>query len=475
MNPLACELAQAAGFSRRYAGFWLLAGMAPGDKNHLTLIHDAKVSPMNAQTPAELLQQANDADANWKDPKRYMWLLGPALPVIGLAALGGYALAPKRLRPLAWTGPMLIHAIIPALDRLIGEDQSNPPAAAVANLEKDKYYGRIVKAFIPSQYAMTFLGAWLASRKNTPLADKIGITLTVGAINGVGINTAHELGHKHDKASRLLAMAALAPTGYTHFAVEHNFGHHKRVATPEDPASSRMGESFWKFLPRTVIGGFKSAVKIEKERLARKGKGFWTVENELLQGWAMSAAFFGVTAAVCGRRSIPFLAGQAAYGAGLLEVINYVEHYGLQRQKDADGKYERTQPEHSWNSNHIVTNLFLYQLQRHSDHHAHPSRSFQALRHFEKAPQLPGGYASMLLPAYFPSWWYKLMDERVIQHYKGDLERINMDPARKAELMAQYEDFARQVAEQQAAALPEGEAMPAAPAPTKSRARKSVA
>lgn len=433
---------------------------------------------MNAQTPAELLQQANDADAGtWKDPKRYLWLLGPALPVIGLTALGAYALAPKTLRPLAWTGPMLIHAIIPALDRMIGEDQSNPPASAVKGLENDKYYGRIVKAFIPSQYAMTFLGAWLASRKHTPLADKIGITLTVGAINGVGINTAHELGHKHDKTSRLLAMAALAPSGYTHFAVEHNFGHHKRVATPEDPASSRLGESFWKFLPRTVIGGIKSAVKIEKERLARKGKGFWTTENELLQGWAMSAAFFGVTTAVCGRRALPFLAGQAAYGASLLEVINYVEHYGLKRQQDADGKYERTQPEHSWNSNHIVTNLFLYQLQRHSDHHAHPSRSFQALRHFEKAPQLPGGYASMLLPAYFPGWWYKIMDERVIQHYKGDLERINMDPERRAELLAQYEALATQIQATQGTALPDGEAVapaPAAPAeaPTKARARR---
>ena len=113
------------------------------------------------------------------------------------------------------------------------------------------------------------------------------------------------------------------------------------------------------------------------------------------------------------------MVGQAAYGASLLEVINYVEHYGLKREKLANGKYERTAPTHSWNSNHIVTNLVLYQLQRHSDHHAHPSRSFQALRHFDNAPQLPSGYASMLLPAYIPSLWYKLMDERVIQHYKA--------------------------------------------------------
>ncbi|MBH1969604.1 alkane 1-monooxygenase [Moraxellaceae bacterium AER2_44_116] len=401
---------------------------------------------MNAKTRDDLLT-TTDSKTSWKDPKRYLWLLSPALPVIGLAALGAYAVAPKRLRALAWTGPVLVHAVIPAIDRLVGEDKSNPPSSAVQQLENDKYYSRVVKAFIPTQYAVTFLGAWLASRKSTPVSDRIGLTVTVGAINGIAINTAHELGHKHDKTDRLLAMLALAPTGYTHFAVEHNFGHHKRVATPEDPASSRLGESFWKFLPRTVIGGFKSAVKIETERLERKGKSFWSLENELLQGWAMSAGFFGLTTAICGPRAIPFLIGQGAYGASLLEVINYVEHYGLKREKLPNGKYVRTAPEHSWNSNHVVTNLFLYQLQRHSDHHAHPSRSFQALRHFENAPQLPSGYASMLLPAYIPSLWYKLMDERVIQHYKGDLSKINMDPERHQELLAKYDSCAKSIAD----------------------------
>ena len=414
---------------------------------------------MNAKTRDDLIQQtagnSETPPASWKDPKRYMWLLGPGLPVIGFTALAGYAIAPKKLRALAWTGPALVHGIIPALDRAIGEDTSNPPESAVKQLEQDKYYGRIVKAFIPTQYAMTFLGAWLASRKKTPMSDKIGLMLTVGAVNGIGINTAHELGHKSNKMNKLLAMAALAPTGYTHFVVEHNFGHHKHVATPEDPATSRMGESFWKFLPRTVVGGIKSAIKIEKARLERRGKSFWSLDNELLQGWAMTAGFFGATTLVCGPRAVPFLVGQAVYGASLLETVNYLEHYGLLRQKDENGKYERTQPEHSWNSNHIVTNLFLYQLQRHSDHHAHPMRSFQALRHFEKAPQLPGGYASMLMPAYLPSKWFEMMDKRVIEHYKGDLSKINWDPDRKDELMAKYAEFAAEVAAKAAAEVTE--------------------
>ena len=394
---------------------------------------------MNAKTPDDLLQKASEQQGKkWKDTKRYKWLLSPALPVIGIAALAAYAVAPKKLRALAWAGPILVHGVIPALDRLIGEDTSNPPESAIKELENDKYYNLIAKAFIPSQYALTIMGAWLATRKNVPMLDRIGLTASVGALNGIAIVTGHELGHKHESHNRIGAMLALAPTFYTHFAVEHNFGHHKRVSTPEDPASSRLGESFWKFLPRTVIGGFKSAVEIETKRLERKGKGFWCLENELLQGWAITAGFVGVTTAICGKGAIPFLVAQGAYGASLLEVVNYIEHYGLLRQKDENGKYERTMPEHSWNSNYVVTNLVIYQLQRHSDHHAYPMRSFQALRHFEDSPQLPGGYASMLLPAYIPSWWSALMDQRVVDHYKGDITKANIDPERREEFLAKY-------------------------------------
>jgi len=425
---------------------------------------------MNAKTPDALLQTASTKKSSkWKDPKRYKWLLSPALPVIGIAAMSAYAIAPKKLRALAWTGPLLVHGVIPALDKMIGEDASNPPDDAIADLENDPYYNLITKAFIPSQYLMTMLGCWLATRDNVPMSDRIGLTFSVGALNGIAIVTGHELGHKHERDNRIGAMLALAPTFYTHFAVEHNFGHHKRVSTPEDPASSRMGESFWKFLPRTVIGGFKSAIEIETKRLERKGKGFWTLENELLQGWAISAGFLAANVVVSGPRAVPFMLAQGAYGASLLEVINYIEHYGLLREKDENGKYERTQPEHSWNSNYVVTNLVLYQLQRHSDHHAFPSRSFQALRDFPEAPQLPSGYASMLLPAYIPGWWTQVMDEKVIRHYKGDLSKINWDPERRDELMAKYRQFAAEVA-----ASAEAEALTAAPVTPQALTAKPV-
>ncbi len=400
---------------------------------------------MNAQTPLDMMQaqtekQANNqtASQNWSDAKRYLWLLSPAMPLIGSGALLIYGLAPKKMRGLSWIGPLLVHVIVPTLDRLIGEDANNPPEDVIRQLENDPYYARVVKSFIPLQYLAFFVGAYLASRKGTPLSDQIGLALSAGVLNGIAINTAHELSHKHTKLEQVLSLVALAPTGYGHFRVEHPYGHHKRAATPEDPASSKMGETFWQFLPRTVIGSFKSAIEIETRRLKRKGKGFWSLENELLQGWAMSAGLYSVMIAVFGRRVIPYLAIQAVYGFSLLEVINYVEHYGLQREKLGEGKYARTMPEHSWNSNKIVTNLVLYQLQRHSDHHAYPSRSFQALRHFGNAPQLPAGYASMLLPAYIPAWWFSIMDKRVAKHYGGDLTKANVLPSRRAELFARF-------------------------------------
>ncbi len=390
-------------------------------------------------TPAPKTQvRPSTGTGPWHDPKRHLWALSPALPVLGIAALALYRKAPKKMRALTWFGPLMVHGIIPVLDQAFGEDASNPPTDAIAALEADPHYARMVKAFIPLQYAANLLGAWLYSRPDTPLLDRIGLTLTVGTLNGIGINTAHELSHKHSRSDQMLSLAALAPTGYGHFRVEHPYGHHKRVATPEDPASSQMGESFWEFLPRTVLGSFKSAIDIETRRLARKGKPFWCVENELLQGWAMSGALGGVLLALFGKKILPFFAVQAVYGFSLLEVINYVEHYGLKREKLPNGQYERTRPEHSWNSNNIVTNLVLYQLQRHSDHHAFPTRSFQALRHFEAAPQLPGGYASLLLPAYFPRWWFGLMDQRVMDHYDGDLSRANVFPKARARLLKKF-------------------------------------
>jgi alkane 1-monooxygenase len=387
---------------------------------------------------------------SWVDGKRAWWLLSPALPLIGVVSM--VAVLAGAPGAALWALPVVFYVLAPLLDWLIGEDRVNAPESAVAGLDADRYYLRIVYAYIPSQYVVTILGAWLAVNGNLGVAELIGLVVTAGVTNGVGINTAHELGHKTNAFERWLAKITLAPVAYGHFFIEHNKGHHKNVATPEDPASSRMGETFWAFLPRTVMGSVKSAWSIEKERLARNGKGVWTTENENLQAWGMTVALFAALSLWLGPWALLFLVVQAMLGSSLLEVVNYMEHYGLLRQKLASGRYERCQPRHSWNSNHVVTNLFLYQLQRHSDHHANPTRRYQALRNFDDAPQLPSGYAGMMPLAYIPMLWFRVMDPKVVAHHGGDLGKAHLHPRRRAALLARWSAKAPAMAESAAQA-----------------------
>ncbi|HEX4896667.1 MAG TPA: alkane 1-monooxygenase [Solimonas sp.] len=372
----------------------------------------------------------------WVDGKRHLWTLGlvvPMLPLLswGLVEATGWGL-------FWWFGPLFMYTVIPLLDQLVGDDKTNPPESVVPQLEEVRYYRWITYAYIPLQYANTAFGAWMAVRGGLAWWEILGLVSTVGVVNGIGINTAHELGHKKEELERWLAKLTLAPVAYGHFFVEHNRGHHVRVATPEDPASSRMGETFWQFLPRSMIGSLRSSWHLEQERLAREGKSVWHWQNHNLQAWGMTVLLFAALTLWLGAAALPFLLAQAFYGASLLEVVNYLEHYGLKRRKLADGRYERCQPQHSWNSNNVVTNLFLYQLQRHSDHHAHALRRYQSLRHFEEAPQLPAGYAALIPLAYVPSLWFRVMDPRVVAHYGGDLSQANLQPEKREALLSRY-------------------------------------
>lgn len=393
----------------------------------------AQITKLGLQPDAVQMQGAKI------DKKRFGWLLSPGLPVIGMGILAGYHFGPKATKKLfALGGPLLLHVVIPTLDALVGDDENNPSDDEVKILVNDPYYDRIVKMFIPLQMAANAFAGYVVTRKDVSLVDQILLGVSMGVINGVAVNTAHELSHRPHKKDHYWSHATLLPLVYNHFRVEHPYGHHKRVATPEDPASSQMGESFYKFWPRTVFGGLKSAIEIEQRRLKRKGLGFLSKENELFHGWAMSAVYHALMIKMYGKKVIPYTMTQAFYGITLFEIINYIEHYGLKRAQKADGSYERTLPEHSWNNNNIVTNLFLYQLQRHSDHHAFPSRPFQALRNFDEAPVLPSGYATMLIPALIPPLWYKMMDKRIVAHYQGDLTRANIHPAKRQQIYQKY-------------------------------------
>ncbi len=372
----------------------------------------------------------------WKDNKRYLWPLGLLVPM--LPFIGWGLVAATGLSMFWWFAPLFLYVLIPLLDTLIGTDAENPPEGMVKGLEDDRFYRWCTFVFLPLQYAGLLFGAWMVTRGGLSFGDAVGLTISVGLVNGVAIANAHELGHKKENVERWLAKIVLAPSFYGHFYVEHNKGHHVRVSTPEDPTSSRLGENFWLFLPRTVIGSARSAWHLEKERLARSGKGPWTLQNDVLNAWLMSVVLMGGIVLWLGPGVIPFLLVQGFFGFSLLEVVNYVEHYGLLRQKEASGRYERCKPSHSWNSNHIVTNVLLYHLQRHSDHHANPTRRYQALRHFEESPQLPSGYASMIVVAYFPPLWRWMMDDRVVRHYGGDVSKANIYPPVREKILARY-------------------------------------
>ena len=380
---------------------------------------------------------ATVARPDWHDGKRYFWLLGTVIPMLLFAGWGLWALTGSTV---SWfIGPIVLYVVIPILDLAIGDDPSNAPEDVVAWLDQDRYYRWVTYAYLPLQFASFFAGLWLMTRHGgLPVADRIGITMTLGVMNGVAINTAHELGHKKEHLERWFARIALAPSGYGHFFIEHNRGHHVRVATVEDPASSRLGESFWRFWPRTVAGSVRNGWSLERTRLRRMERSTWSLRNDVLNAWGMTIAVWAVAIAWFGVGVVAYLLVQAVLAFSLLEAVNYLEHYGLLRQQLPNGRHERVTPRHSWNNNHLTTNLFLYHLQRHSDHHANPTRRYQALRHFDESPQLPSGYAAMIVLAYFPPLWRRVMDKRVLAHYGGDVSQANIHPARRDKILARY-------------------------------------
>ncbi len=387
----------------------------------------ATVAGGTGQVPAGIDEQAGKS-ASWRDGKRYAWLLGLFVPTLPFLAWG--LVEATGLSIFWFLGPLLVFGVFPLLDLLIGTDAENPPDSVLKWLERDRYYRWCTYAFIPLQYAGLVLACWLWSSGDLSTIESVGLALTTAMVSGIAINTAHELGHKRARSERWLSKVALAQSAYGHFFIEHNRGHHVRVATPEDPASSRMGESFYAFVPRTVLGSLRSSWEIEGRRLSRMGKSRWTLRNDILNAWAMTFVLFAGLTIVFGPVVLPYLLIQAVGGFLLLEVVNYLEHYGLRRQRREDGRYELCRPEHSWNSNNVASNVLLYHLQRHSDHHANPTRRYQALRHVDEAPQLPTGYAGMIVLAALPPLWRRVMDRRLLEHYGGDLSRVNAKPRR---------------------------------------------
>ena len=374
----------------------------------------------------------------YKDRKRYWWLLSVLYPLQPFAAIGLHAATGEP----AWLLAPLVfgYGILPMLDALVGEDPHNPPEHFARAMDADPFYRRLTWIVVPL-HAIALIGsAWWAASQNLGPGYFVVMAIVAGMTSGLAINTGHELGHKKSGLERRLAQLVLAVPAYGHFWIEHNRGHHRHVATADDPASARMGESIYRFAVREIPGALVRAWRLEGERLRLAGHGTLSIRNEILQSYAVTALLQGSLIVAFGASMLPFLLLHNAFAWWQLTSANYIEHYGLLRRRDEKGRLERCQPHHSWNSNHLISNMVLFHLERHSDHHANPTRRYQSLRSFDDLPTLPNGYFGCYLLAYVPALWYRVMDPRLLAlpHVNGDLARVNIDPAKREELLARY-------------------------------------
>ena len=373
----------------------------------------------------------------YRDRKRYAWLLSILVPcTVGFGPLLMLATGDPRA---LWIPVAFFYVVAPMLDWLMGEDRSNPPESAVPALDADLYYRRVTYLLVPVLWVAFIFSAWFVVHFNLPWFGVLAMVMITGSVGGFCINLGHELGHKNTRLERWLAKIVLAPTAYGHFFIEHNRGHHRDVATPADPASSRMGESIYRFVLREMPGAFKRAWKLESDRLRAAGRPVWSLQNEILQPALITLALWTALILWLGVQILPFLVVASFWANFQLTSANYIEHYGLLRQERSPGKYEVCQPYHSWNSNHIFSNWALFHLQRHSDHHAHPLRRYQSLRHFDNLPTLPSGYFGMFTIAYFPPLWRYVMDKRLLGVVGRDASRINLDPLQRSALIKRYQ------------------------------------
>jgi alkane 1-monooxygenase len=385
---------------------------------------------------------ANDQLVEYRDKKRWLWCLSLILPLLPLAGVVLYLLVDKEwvlITPLA-----LSYGLVPLLDWLCGEDENNPPEEIVPQLEADGFYRWLTYLTVPLHFATLLLLAWFVASQDLSVAAIILLAVTAGLFSGVGVNTGHELGHKKTRLEQNLAKWALAVPAYGHFCVEHNRGHHRHVATPDDPASARMGESIYRFALREIPGAWRRGWAEEALRLEKKGISRWSTHNVILQSYAISLVLQGGIVLTFGWLMVPFLLVHNFFAWFQLTSANYIEHYGLLRSRNADGSFERCQPHHSWNANYVFSNLMLFQLERHSDHHANSHRRYQSLRNFPDIPQLPSGYFGCYLLAYVPWIWFRVMDHRVLElpHIRGDLRKVNMDPSHRQRLETRYANCA---------------------------------
>lgn len=304
--------------------------------------------------------------------------------------------------------------IIPFAELLLKPDPVNLEAAEEEMAKADAIYDFILYAVVLFQIPALIYFLFSMQQPDLTWVDRIGRISSMGLLCGVfGINVAHELGHRVNKAEQYMAKLLLLTSLYMHFFIEHNKGHHKNVATPADPSSARFNESLYLFWPRTIIFTYLSAWHIANDECRKKGRSVFGWYNEMVQIHFIEAALIGAITYFFGWAILGYFLIAALMGILLLETVNYIEHYGLRRKEIGEGKYERAMPEHSWNSDHVIGRVMLFELSRHSDHHYLASRKYQILRHHAHAPQMPTGYPGMMLLSLVPPLWFRVMNPRM--------------------------------------------------------------
>lgn len=311
---------------------------------------------------------------------------------------------------------MYAWVVIPLLELVIKPDNRNLSAAEEELAKHNTAYDYFLFAIVPLQYTALFCFLYQVSFVTQPVVDVVGKTLVMGLLCGTfGINVGHELGHRVHQREQTLAKLLLLTSLYLHFFIEHNRGHHKHVATPQDPSSARYGEVVYAFYFRTLVFSYISAWQIAAREVRKKGFKTFSLHNEMLQYQIIQVVLVVTIGLLFGWMSAFLFMAAAFNGILLLETVNYIEHYGLQRKAIADGKWERALPQHSWNSNHVIGRMMLFELSRHSDHHYLSSRKYQVLRHHDASPQMPTGYPGMMILSLLPPAWFYVMHKRIRQ------------------------------------------------------------
>ncbi len=322
---------------------------------------------------------------------------------------------------LAFSVIIYAYAFIPLLELFLNPDTKNLSLAEEELIKDDPIYDFYLYLMIPIQYLT--IGYFLYSlcdfsnsfAFNSELSaiDIIGRVLSAGTLCAQSINLGHELGHRPKTYEQIFAKILLLGSLMMHFFIEHNRGHHKRVGTPHDPASSKKGDIVYIFWFKSSILSYFSAWNLEAFRLKRKNTPFLSIHNEMILFTIIQLCFIGIIFWSFGLFVTLAFLSAAILGMFILETVNYIEHYGLRRKKTQYDKYEKVQPIHSWNSNHIIGRMMIFELSRHSDHHFRASRKYQILRHHEYAPQMPTGYPGMMVLSLIPPLWFHVMNPRV--------------------------------------------------------------